>query len=158
MMINGLVLPKKPVFVLSLDVDDKELVNVFYSNEGSDTWDVRENTLLLMKTIMKDFLHIIDPTLGDVDGSNNNKVVCYGYESIPDGMHDMRKVGLRFVYKFSRLLFKNSEVVRNCIHAFKYFVFRKAPSIGIAIDEEIYNANTCHLLRLPMMGKGMLPN
>ena len=155
LMLNELIVPKKAVFVLSLDVDDKELVNVFYSKESTATWAVRAETVRLMTTLMEDFLNIIDPLDG---GENGHNVSCSGYESIPDSMNDMRKVGLRLVYKFPRLLFKDTEVVNNFIRAFKYFVFRKAPSIGNSIDEAIYQPNTCHLLRLPMMGKAALAN
>lgn len=157
LLLNEVINPKMTVFLVSLDVDDKEMVKSFYSSETNNAWAVREKTIKIMEAVMAELVSIIDPS-GYIMGSSGDSIggfSCNAYESKPD-TPDITKVGLRFVFKFRKMIFKDSSVVSNFIRAFKFFVFRRASSIGCAIDEAIYGSQNGHCLRLPMMGKAHL--
>lgn len=152
--LNEVINPRMTVFSLAIDVDDRDLINTFYSTSVSDTWPHRAEVVRVMKEAMTDFVSTIDPSGVILGGSDATRGAfsCYSYESRPDNAKHT-KVGLRFIYKFCRLAFKDTTVVRDLLKAFRFFVCRKAKSIGCSIDEAIYSSEQGHLLRLPMMGK-----
>jgi len=153
LMVNEVITPRMTVFGLSLDVDDKELVKTFYSTSKADTWADREEVCATMKQSMADFVQL----LSTPDTPDLTQFSVYNFESVPD-TNKHAKVGLRFIFRFKNLAFKDTEVVSNFIKAFRFFLMRSLKSVGNSIDEEIYSGTTGHLLRLPMMGKDILPN
>lgn len=144
---NELINPRMTVFTLSLDIDSKELVKQFYSSTNKDTWSEREAILKVMRETMRDFTKVTQR------GREEEEFVCCMYESRPDSANT-DKVGLRVVYKFKRLVFKNTDVLRRFIRAFKFFLSRRAPVLGYAIDDAMYaSGRGGKMLRLPCMWK-----
>ncbi len=139
--LNEFINPDMPVYTLSLDIDDKELVHTFYNNPSEDGWKVRNRLYWSMLQIMKDYLKLF-PGL-----PNENKIRLSAFESIPDNANH-KKVGLRFLYTFSHLIFLNAAVVRRFVKGFEYFVFKHEKSVGCSIDCAVYPTTTCHQLRL----------
>ena len=145
---NELINPRMTVFTLSLDIDSKELIQQFYSSTVKDTWKERETVLRVMRETMSDFT-----TKVIRQGREEEEFVCSLYESRPESAAT-NKVGLRVVYKFKRLVFKNTDVLRRFIRAFKFFLTRRAPALGYAIDDAMYaSAEGGKMLRLPCMWK-----
>lgn len=135
--INELINPKMTVFTVSLDLDSKELVKMFYRT--SEAWKEREKVMKIMRETMEKMTPL-------------KEFICCMYESRPDSA-DTDKVGLRVVYKFKRLVFKNTDVLRRFIRAFKFFLTRRDPVLGNAIDDGMYTSGGGKMLRLPCMWK-----
>lgn len=150
--INELINPRMTVFTLSLDIDSKELVKQFYSSTAKDTWGERETALKSMRDTMGEFVNLIrQGQEQDEEEEHKQEFVCCMYESRPESAAT-DKVGLRVVYKFRRLVFKDTDVLRRFILAFKFFLTRRAPALGYAIDDSMYTSGS-KMLRIPCMWK-----
>lgn len=144
--LNEIIAPNFPIYTLSIDIDDPELVNAFYNNTEQNTWNVRSRLIRSMTDLMNTYLSLFHSHL-----PKQNKTTCCGFESIPDNnVH--KKVGLRLLFRFSHLIFKNSKVVQNFIKGYIYFVSKQEKSVGSSIDTAIYGSK-CHQLRLTHMAK-----
>ncbi|GFR99267.1 hypothetical protein ElyMa_004523700 [Elysia marginata] len=129
-----------PIFTLSVDVDDKELIDAFYGN-SEDAWGVRESLHKSMVEIMKEYL----ATFSGIPKENTFR--CSAFESVPDNSNH-KKVGLRFLYSFTHLAFSNTRVVAKFLRGFEYFVFKREKTFGCSIDSGVYPTNSCHQLRI----------
>ena len=139
--LNEFINPDMPVYTLSLDVDDKELVHTFYNNPAEDGWKVRARLYQSMLRIMTDYLKLFPGIPAE------NELRLSAFESIPDNANH-KKVGLRFLYTFSHLIFLNTAVTKRFVKGFEYFVFKHEKSVGCSIDYAVYPTTNCHQLRL----------
>ena len=139
--LNEFINPDMPVYTLSLDVDDKELVHTFYNNPAEDGWKVRARLYQSMLKIMTDYLKLFPGIPAE------NELRLSAFESIPDNA-DHKKVGLRFLYTFSHLIFLNAAVTKRFVKGFEYFVFKHEKSVGCSIECAVYPTTNCHQLRL----------
>ncbi|RUS71493.1 hypothetical protein EGW08_020744 [Elysia chlorotica] len=160
---NEIIVPNMPIYTLIVDIDAKDLVNVFYprtDNEEKfeqttqpqlDSWLVRERIHRALKDVMTEYLTLF-PLHED------NSIECALFESIPESLKiQPSKVGLHAVYKFSHLVFLNSEVAASFLRGFDFFLFRKEKSVGGTIDFGVYPSNLSpHQLRLTLNSKNSI--
>lgn len=147
--LNEIINLHMPVYSVCIDVDSKELVRSFYNTEVSDSWPVRARIIKGMEDAMTEFLSIVDQT-GQL-GDNRREFVMYAYESKPERV-DIVKVGLRFIYKFKHLVFKNTEVLYNFLVAFKFFLSKKIPAVAFYMDMKMLKPSA-GMLRTAMSRK-----
>ena len=143
--LNEIIVPRMPLYTLSIDVDDKELGDKFYMTEPKKSWLARIKVIELCEKIMMKYLKWVRAYEEDF--------TCQLYESRPDSLEECSRVGLRVIYQFKRLAFKDSDVVKFFLKGFKYMMKRYCSSLGYGIDEAIYGTPNGHHLRLPMQGK-----
>jgi hypothetical protein len=141
--LNELINPRMTVFTLSLDLDAKDLVRQFYGPDIKDGWAERTAVTNVLKEVMGELLSVI--------GKRGEEFVCCTYESRPDSP-EVVKVGLRAIFKYRRLIFKNTDVLARFVGAYKFMLTRKAPALGYAVDDTMYTGNG-RMLRLPAMWK-----
>ena len=141
--LNELIVPYMTAFTLSLDLDAKDLVKQFYGANVKDGWGERKTVVATLEAVMTEMLLMV--------GRKNEEFVCCTYESQPDSPA-VSKVGLRVIFKFKRLIFKNTKVLARFVAAYKFFLTRRSPALGYSIDDAMYTG-TGKMLRLPAMYK-----
>lgn len=135
--LNEIINPHMPVYALCIDVDSKELVGSYYNSDNDDSWPVRARVIKGMEDSMEEFMEILDQD-GHL-GKDKREFVMYAYESKPESKNIV-KVGLRFIYKFKYLVFRNTEVVHNFLVAFRFFLSKKIPAVAYSMDLRMFKA------------------
>lgn len=147
--LNELINPHMTVYILSIDVDDEELTASFYRPGTADGWVARQKVVDALEAAMGEFMEVIDQR--EVLGESRREFHCQVFESTPPDAN-VKKVGLRVIYRFKHLIFKNTKVLNNFIRAFKFFLVRRIPSVAYSIDVHMY-ASAAGMMRLPMTYK-----
>ncbi|KAK3761535.1 hypothetical protein RRG08_010259 [Elysia crispata] len=148
MHLNEIINNFMTVFAVSLDVDSPGLVNQFYSRTTDNAWPARENLVYALEDAMAEFMSILDCPRASNGKPMDKRFVCHVFESKPSSP-DVDKVGLRVIYRFKRMVIKNTEVLCRFITAFKFFLSRKVPAVAFALDISMY-CTSGRMLRLPM--------
>ena len=146
--LHDIIVPHMPIYSLCINVDRAELVRTFYDLEKTDAWPVRQAVITSVTDAMEDFLKVVDQD--GMLGENRRQFVLYAFESIPDCV-PVKKVGLRFIFKFKYLVFLDNTVAYNFVVAFKFFLARTTPAVAYAMDLDMIKKGG--LLRTPMSYK-----
>ena len=158
--------PFLPIYTIDADVDihDKEFVHSYYL--GEQQWKSKEtlfnSLVMLVKIVCNEVLKLKPP----IDDANTT---FFMYESIHDDLENINsvkfKLGIRFVMKFTSIVFKNSSVVNAFLKILEMFR-GKIPFLAEITDEEIFDSaiygQPAHSIRLPLnmnsdSSKALLP-
>ena len=146
--------PFLPIYTIDADVDihDKDFVHSYYL--GEQQWKSKEDLfnslVMLVKIVCNDVLKLSPPV-------NETNTTFFMYESIHDDLDNINstkfKLGIRFVIKFTTIVFKNSSVVNAFVKILEMFR-GKIPLLAEITDEEIFDnaiyGQPGHSIRLPL--------
>lgn len=145
---SEVIIPNSTIYCLSLDIDihTRDLIRDFYHSNHDGGWRVRKYMHNLFKTIVITFM---TEFIGLDDYAPTTQFALY--ESANDQAFPS-KVGLRFIARSSKYVFKNSDVVSKIIEGINYYAkqfYVNVTGPSDIIDENVF-ATAYHKLRLPL--------